>query len=82
MLHASLLGNARTLAELLETQCHDTVCLCACPQKRVQLLTKVVERRIQPFVDGDKEGFRKELHREADKLASTPFGVPLMHIIA
>ncbi len=41
-----------------------------------------MEKRIQPFVDGDKEGFKKEIQREADRLASTPFGVPLMHIIA
>lgn len=52
------------------------------PQNRVAVLTKIVERRIQPYVDGDKEGFRKEIHREADRLAKTPFGVPLMHIIA
>lgn len=46
------------------------------------MLTKIVARRIQPYVDGDKEGFRKEIHKEADRLAKTPFGVPLMHIIA
>lgn len=55
---------------------------CPCPQNRVAVLTKIVERRIQPYVDGDKEGFRKEIQKEADRLAKTPFGVPLMHIIA
>ncbi len=51
-------------------------------QKREKVLRKIVEKRIQPYVDGDKEGFIQEIHREADKLAATPFGVPLMHIIA
>jgi hypothetical protein len=47
----------------------------------VHVLEKVLKRRIEPFVKGDKEAFSKEIQKEADKLASMPFGVPLMHII-
>lgn len=50
-------------------------------QKRVEVLEKILKRRMEPFVNGDKEAFCKEIQKEADKLASMPFGVPLMHII-
>lgn len=52
-----------------------------CAQKRVELLEKVLKRRMEPFLKDDKEAFTKEIQKEADKMASMPFGVPLMHII-
>ena len=45
------------------------------------VLSKLLERRTKPYVDGKEEAFRKEIQAEAEKLASVPFGVPLMHII-
>lgn len=50
-------------------------------QKRVEVLEKILKRRLDPFLKGDKAAFQKEIQKEADKLASMPFGVPLMHII-
>ena len=50
-------------------------------QKRVEVLEKVLKRRIEPFIKGDTEAFKRDIQKEADKLASMPFGVPLMHII-
>ena len=47
----------------------------------MEILEKILKRRIEPFVKGDKEAFKAEIQKEADKLASMPFGVPLMHII-
>ncbi len=50
-------------------------------QKRVEVLEKLLKRRMEPFLKGDKEAFQREIQKEANKLASMPFGVPLMHII-
>ena len=50
-------------------------------QKRVELLEKVLKRRMEPFLKDDKAAFTGEIQKEADKMASMPFGVPLMHII-
>jgi hypothetical protein len=55
-------------------------CRCLC-QTRVALLSKLLVRRIKPYVEGDEEGFRRAITREADKLACVPFGVPLLHVI-
>ena len=50
-------------------------------QKRVEVLEKILKRRMEPFLKGDKDAFQQEIQKEADKLACMPFGVPLMHII-
>lgn len=60
--------------------CDPGCCVCGV-QTRETLLFKILKNRIQPYVDGNTEAFEKEIHREADKLAAVPFGVPLLHII-
>lgn len=56
-----------------------------CKRPPVQLregtLVKILANRVQPFLDGNTESFEKEIHKEADRLAAIPFGVPLLHII-
>ena len=42
---------------------------------------KILSSRVQPYLDGNVESFEKEIHKEADRLAAIPFGVPLLHII-
>lgn len=44
-------------------------------------MAEVLKLKIQPYVTGDKEGFRKAVRDEADVLKRTPFGVPMMHLI-
>ena len=42
---------------------------------------RILSSRVQPYLDGNVEAFEKEIHKEADRLAAVPFGVPLLHII-
>lgn len=58
---------------------HDS--LASSIQERIETLAEILKLKIQPFVTGDKEGFRQAVREEAEVLRQTPFGVPMMHLI-
>ena len=40
-----------------------------------------LKQRLQPFVDGEFDGFIKNLSAEADKLSESTFGIPMLKTI-
>jgi len=52
-----------------------------CSQARVATLKTMLIDRLQPFVLGDKEGFKASAVREANTLAHAAFGEAMLHTI-
>ena len=47
------------------------------------MLARLLKGKLQPFVSGavDMPGFQAKFTKEAEELASLPFGVPMLHLI-
>lgn len=52
-------------------------------QERRDVLARLLKGKLQPFVSGeiDMPGFQAKFTKEAEELASLPFGVPMLHLI-
>lgn len=50
-------------------------------QERERVLVQKLTTRLQLYVDGDKQAFEETMKAEADKLADSTFGVPMLKTI-
>ncbi len=50
-------------------------------QEREEKLVAHLKERLQPFVDGQRDAFLVAMAQEADKLADSTFGVPMLKTI-
>lgn len=50
-------------------------------QEREAKLTSLLIKRLEPYVQGQKESFEKSLQAEAHKLADSTFGGPMLKTI-
>mmetsp|Transcript_8571 Transcript_8571/g.25692 ORF Transcript_8571/g.25692 Transcript_8571/m.25692 type:complete len:316 (+) Transcript_8571:205-1152(+) len=50
-------------------------------QERVNMLAEKLKGMLQPYVDGDRAGFRMKMNEEAQRLANHAFGAPLLHVL-
>lgn len=45
------------------------------------MLAGLLRQRLQPFVAGNTEAFKKAVQTEAEELARLPFGIAMLHTI-
>ena len=50
-------------------------------QERERKLVHQLKERLQPYVDGEQDSFLHHWAEEADKLADSTFGVPMLKTI-